>query len=353
LANTPTRSRTRNVSFEARDDVRFTIGVEVETMGIEPIADGLQDRLAPLEHASPQGKVRPGLEPGLPPYQRGVLPQHLQTVNDPGWTRTIISQFGLTSDLCGDITPARKEVVMSRANYLWCYGRVSSDKQKKGDGRRRQEDRDWDEFAAAHGFKVHPTFLYDDGISAWTADNWREDAMLGQFVIRAEAKREVRPGDCLGCECWDRLSKADDKTTLNNVLRILNAGVHLADIKRRRLIRADSFTAFDVLDLLMVTSRGNEGSSTTSDRCLAKIEQRVVGQFGAERRDFFLTCPVEEKRIRFAGPGQRRRDDCTSAFAHTVPALLQSRAEAACPHRHRPSTEPVLPAQAPQEPVDV
>ena len=24
-------------------------------------------------------EVRPGLEPGLPPYQRGVLPQHLQT----------------------------------------------------------------------------------------------------------------------------------------------------------------------------------------------------------------------------------------------------------------------------------
>jgi hypothetical protein len=32
----PTRSRTRNVSFEARDDVRFTIGAEVDPSGIEP-----------------------------------------------------------------------------------------------------------------------------------------------------------------------------------------------------------------------------------------------------------------------------------------------------------------------------
>ena len=36
-------------------------------------------------------KVRPGIEPGLPPYRGGVLPQHLQTnfISDPGWNRTI------------------------------------------------------------------------------------------------------------------------------------------------------------------------------------------------------------------------------------------------------------------------
>ena len=37
-------------------------------------------------------EVRPGIEPDLPPYQGGVLPQHLQTnllCSDPGWSRTI------------------------------------------------------------------------------------------------------------------------------------------------------------------------------------------------------------------------------------------------------------------------
>ena len=36
-------------------------------------------------------EVRPGIEPGLPPYQGGVQPQHLQTMLciDPGWNRTI------------------------------------------------------------------------------------------------------------------------------------------------------------------------------------------------------------------------------------------------------------------------
>jgi hypothetical protein len=34
-------------------------------------------------------EVRPGIEPGLPPYQGGVRPKHLQTTSDPGWNRTI------------------------------------------------------------------------------------------------------------------------------------------------------------------------------------------------------------------------------------------------------------------------
>src|SRR5210317_1158281 len=45
-----------------------------------------------LGHASPfHSEVRPGIEPGLRPYHRRVLPQHLQTVrfSDHGWNRTI------------------------------------------------------------------------------------------------------------------------------------------------------------------------------------------------------------------------------------------------------------------------
>ncbi len=52
----------------------------------------LQGSVAPLEHASPfESEVRPGIEPGLRPYHRRVLPQHLQTllISDRGWNRTI------------------------------------------------------------------------------------------------------------------------------------------------------------------------------------------------------------------------------------------------------------------------
>ena len=54
-------------------------------------APTLQGSVASWEHASPSSsEVRPGVEPGLPPYRGGVLPKHLQTIfiSDPGWNRT-------------------------------------------------------------------------------------------------------------------------------------------------------------------------------------------------------------------------------------------------------------------------
>ena len=40
----------------------------------------VQAKRPPVERAAHLSEVRPGLEPGLPPYHGGVLPQHLQTV---------------------------------------------------------------------------------------------------------------------------------------------------------------------------------------------------------------------------------------------------------------------------------
>ncbi len=57
-------------------------------MGVETLPPILQGSVAPLEHASPfESEVRPGIEPGLRPYHRRVLPQHLQTLSlsDRGW----------------------------------------------------------------------------------------------------------------------------------------------------------------------------------------------------------------------------------------------------------------------------
>ena len=54
--------------------------LSVDRMGVEPIAPILQGSVASTEHASPRiQEVRPGVEPGLPPYRGGVLPKHLQT----------------------------------------------------------------------------------------------------------------------------------------------------------------------------------------------------------------------------------------------------------------------------------
>ena len=65
--------------------------VSVDRMRVELIAPILQGSVASTEHASPE--VRSGIEPDLPPYRGGVLPEHLQTFcsrSDPGRTRTVV-----------------------------------------------------------------------------------------------------------------------------------------------------------------------------------------------------------------------------------------------------------------------
>ena len=53
--------------------------VVVDLMGVEPITPTLQGSVAPNGMQAPQ-EVRPGIEPGLRPYHGRVLPEHLQTI---------------------------------------------------------------------------------------------------------------------------------------------------------------------------------------------------------------------------------------------------------------------------------
>ena len=84
----------------------------------------LQARRLPVGRAAHvHFKVRPGIEPGLPPYRGGVLPQHLQTnvISDPGWNRTIdfldVDQASLPLDHGIDrVTGVRVELTNSRGS---------------------------------------------------------------------------------------------------------------------------------------------------------------------------------------------------------------------------------------------
>lgn len=55
----------------------------VDLMGVEPIAPTVQRSVAARDMQAHVvlsfQEVRPGIEPGLPPYYGGVLPKHLQT----------------------------------------------------------------------------------------------------------------------------------------------------------------------------------------------------------------------------------------------------------------------------------
>ena len=83
------------ISSAARQTVSGYLPFSVDLMGVEPTTPTLQGSVASngmQAHACQE--VRPGIEPGPPPYHGGVLPEHLQTVllllhSDPGWNRTI------------------------------------------------------------------------------------------------------------------------------------------------------------------------------------------------------------------------------------------------------------------------
>ena len=82
VASTPTRTRTRNTSLEARDDVRFTIGAQAEGKGVEPSSPRGRTALAPRPGQPYPATFRMlvtsvdprGVEPRSPPRQGGVVP---------------------------------------------------------------------------------------------------------------------------------------------------------------------------------------------------------------------------------------------------------------------------------------
>ena len=105
-----TRSRTRTSSFEARNDFRFTIELywasrPRKAVGVPPVNQWTAGELNPDLLVAGQAssrwtsrpflipEVRPGVEPGLLPYQSSVRPQHLQTISSlaprciPAWAR--------------------------------------------------------------------------------------------------------------------------------------------------------------------------------------------------------------------------------------------------------------------------
>jgi len=52
---------------------------QVDLMGVEPTTPTLQGSVA-SSGMQAHREVRPGIEPGPPPYHGGMLPEHLQTI---------------------------------------------------------------------------------------------------------------------------------------------------------------------------------------------------------------------------------------------------------------------------------
>lgn len=202
---------------------------------------------------------------------------------------------------------------MKRPNYLHCYGRESDPSQMAGRGKERQMGADWEGFAARFGFHVHERFWSDDGVSAFKGKNWEATSRLGQLLAAAERGVEVRPGDCVGVENWDRLARLEGFEAMYWAQRFRQAGVHLGDVQRMKLLRADEYDRGAFLDFWMETDRGHSESAAKSFRQTACWKGRGQETLAGERLYTLwvpawvqvIPCDASHPDAKLAGPSKR------------------------------------------------
>ena len=120
--------------------------------------------------------------------------------------------------------------LVSRAPVYWNYVRYSTPEQQWGDSDRRQVDQGRSR-AAALGVPFMDHYR-DPGISAFKAKN-RSAGALGQFLEDVRlgspggSEPWPRPGDILGVEDFDRLSRAEPMEAFDLFRDIINSGVVL------------------------------------------------------------------------------------------------------------------------------
>jgi DNA invertase Pin-like site-specific DNA recombinase len=105
------------------------------------------------------------------------------------------------------------------------YLRFSSDRQAKGDSRRRQSK--WhEEEANRYGWVLDRTSfkLKDEGRSAFTGENVKHD--LGEFLAAVNGG-SVKRGSVLLFEEMDRLTRQHLRAAFPLVVGILTAGIHI------------------------------------------------------------------------------------------------------------------------------
>jgi DNA invertase Pin-like site-specific DNA recombinase len=111
------------------------------------------------------------------------------------------------------------------------YIRWSSDEQSSGDSRRRQESL-FDQWHAANPEYIRAPALIDAGVSGF-----RGTAAQPELVQYVQDIRDgkVQPGDVLGAESWDRISR-DQPFDADEVIReIWNSGVGIVITSERVL----------------------------------------------------------------------------------------------------------------------
>lgn len=151
------------------------------------------------------------------------------------------------------------------------YSRLSTKRQEKGDGLRRQLERSR-RYAAEHGLRLQEKSFEDLGVSAYDGSNATKGE-LGAFISAVESGT-IRKGSYLLVENLDRISRAELFDAIALLAKLVKLGIRVVTLIDGRVL--DDETIKDQTNLIwavMVFIRANEESATKSDR-VKKAHQR-------------------------------------------------------------------------------
>ncbi|WP_257285148.1 recombinase family protein [Endozoicomonas sp. SESOKO1] len=159
------------------------------------------------------------------------------------------------------------ETISNEVIYCYSYHRISSKRQARGGGIKRQVEAS-EAICNEMGWTMDTSFkLTDIGKSAYHGKNLDDRAALGSFLNAVDAGLIQRPAVLL-VESLDRLSRADIMTALELFIRILNADITIyTSFDRMTYNKEEIQKNFSPL-LISITllCRSHEESETKSKR---------------------------------------------------------------------------------------
>lgn len=160
------------------------------------------------------------------------------------------------------------DLLINTCNIAFSYLRLSSDRQLKGDGLRRQME-DTEHYCKENGLVLDET-LQDLGYSGFTGANL-EKVALGEFLKRVGA-REIPRGSHLIVESLDRLSRDKVMKAFRVFSEILEAGIVIHTLADQKVYTEKSVNE-NMADLLI--------SITYMIRAHDESRMKVLRQRGA------------------------------------------------------------------------
>ena len=134
------------------------------------------------------------------------------------------------------------DTTIARTTYCYSYHRISTLKQKKGGGIKRQIE-DSEAFCNEQGWTMDTSFkLTDIGKSAFHGKGLDDKAALGSFLNAVDNGLIRRPAILL-VESLDRLSRANIMDALELFIRILNTEISICTYHDRMIYSKESIEA--------------------------------------------------------------------------------------------------------------